>query len=267
MYRFSHKGVLCVYKICLLQRAAATFFLVLFDSMNIVRTRAYAPYRNTKAALCVCVQIMPVNSNVNFYRFGPGLLLSLALATTITTATAISDCSVDGAGAASPCCNMATTFSSITDLNYRNAQTQVAICTLDNTCVLCGRKSASDTQLAAQYQASYNTFLAFFEQNQCWGGEIARSPGTTVAPLEERNDYATNMACGKCSVANFTSPCVSVGTCTNAGFTMNWSLFSIVVEALAIVALLYAWCRARKTQSPFQPLHPSYQTSTASYHS
>lgn len=177
---------------------------------------------------------------------------------------AVTDCSAGGAGAASPCCNMAATFTSSDDLNYRNAQTQVAICSLNNACVICGRQSASavDTQQAAAYQASFNTYLAFFERNQCWGGGIARSPGNTVTALDNRNDFATKMACGMCSVANFTSPCVAIGRCNGAGFTMNWWLFFVVVEALVIAALLYVLARCsrnRTAQASGGPLHTPYQ--------
>ena len=171
------------------------------------------------------------------------VIMIAALLVVNVSATRVTDCSTGGAGAASPCCNLQNTFSSLDYLRYTNAQTAITVCALENQCQLCGTRSASDTESAARNQAILNAYLVFFERNQCWGGEIALSPSSTVTSLKNRNDYATTLFCGACSLSNFTSPCVSVGTCAG-GFVMDWYLFFVVLESLAIVALLAVWYRA-----------------------
>ena len=176
-------------------------------------------------------------------------------------------CASGGSGAATACCNMLRQFLHHYQLAYRNSRTQVSVCRRLKNCALCGTSSASDPDAAARNQAGFDKYVAFFEANDCWDDEIACRPGNAVETLEARDDFGTNMACGKCNLNTFKNPAVTVGACTN-DFQMNWWLFGVVVEGVAIVALavVVAVLLYRRRASPLHVQGTGYSAMATTGH-
>lgn len=162
------------------------------------------------------------------------VVLLVAVATVVST-QAVRLCKSQPA---SPCCNLGNTFSTADRIRYGEAKLGLSMCDTYNDCPLCTVRSASDTALAAEHQASLDLFNAFFDQNQCWDGEIGTTPDSGVTTLSGRNAVATSMSCAHCNITRLAG--ATIGSCpgNSGGFEVQPWMY--VVGGVALLLLFGA---------------------------
>jgi len=105
-------------------------------------------------------------------------------------------------------------------------------------CAACAVESASDTIAAATNQAEFTSIARKFDQANCWGGEIASSPGAWITNLASRDSIASKyQICGLCDTSVLSGAVISAYPC-NANATNNAIRNTIGYAALGLLGLL-----------------------------
>jgi hypothetical protein len=105
-------------------------------------------------------------------------------------------CAADAASSSNPCCSLLSAFSVFSDqttldIYFRSDRGQYVLCLEDNPV---------NTVNAQNNQADVNQMTALYNSQNCWGGQIARAPGSGVLTLNTRQDYARRLQRAHCTV-------------------------------------------------------------------
>lgn len=114
-------------------------------------------------------------------------------------------CAPDGTGSDSACCTLLDqpslvhpyfTFSWDYSIDYINSLVSCA----GRTCPLCYERSASNTVDAAKNEREFNNLGLMFQRFQCWGGEVAVAPGSSVYQLSSAGEFVQHLLDMSCLV-------------------------------------------------------------------
>lgn len=129
-------------------------------------------------------------------------------------------------GATNPCCNMAAAS---LDIVYNNLLTayDTAIFNGEPTFAYCGTDNAADTADQAGTKEDVDNVGTFFNANNCYGGQVASSPGSAVSSLSTNGFMCLvkTMNCGQ--------PTFPVTTCVSYASRVNVSMIFITLLAFA----------------------------------
>lgn len=125
-----------------------------------------------------------------------------------------------------PCCNMGLTQS----IQWTAMNTGLDSCaSLGQPCPICGQHNAQDTSAAASTQSQIDSFVNFFDQNKCWQGYIASSPGNDVEYLEHKTFicFVESASCKMNDYIDFAYQCT--GNASHLSVSLIWCIVSAIL--------------------------------------
>ena len=177
------------------------------------------------------------------------------------------------------CTNMSASFDAVSFSGFQTARRQVQECKYLQTCTGCGNFSAY-AQRSSANQISLQTFVSFFDDNDCWGSLYAY--GTVKDQLPIREQFTKDMVCGGCDISPVfpfsRRPSCSFASSSTSS-SSDVSLNSAVKTAVPVIAgvaaatlligvmsgcVIFALCQKRKCPPPSQgppPYEHAYSSS------
>lgn len=173
-------------------------------------------------------------------------------------------CSSGSASSTNNCCNIASVDSTVSNL-LSTVDLAALICGYDNDCVICGESSNQNTVSSATKQQNLNSVLQYFLTQRCFGGQIARSPGSSVKNLEFHQYYQSQVCTAKCSFAAFNMTqygidstsmyCDSSSSPSLIGPIVGGALGGVFVLFVSIYLVMKYCCHSKLISSNPSPNH------------
>lgn len=137
-----------------------------------------------------------------------------------------------GPSAADPCCNF-NSQSYLANQNFAN----IAFLEADfSHCVICGESNAANTADAAQMQSAIDSIGSLYNQNQCWNGFIANSPGSHVEFLDQK-EFVCKAKKSACSINFYVPYAYQCPTSHAKSFLLDRSVHLSVMSVLLVSGL------------------------------